>query len=138
MDEIEVDGEHDSIHVEEVTDDILTCNKSGKRYRQLHAMEDHVHKFEGPERDRSVLARGSVMSMEMLQTQDLGVYTSGIPHPHLAGIGIGDATLGCVQVSTALGNAPYASTDTLQKYDGQILDRYMHMSKVERLQRGTR
>lgn len=63
MAEIEVDGEDDSFHVEEVSEDLPTCKKCAQRYRQRHASEDHVLKCEGPERDRSVLARGSVMAM---------------------------------------------------------------------------
>lgn len=99
MEEIEADGVPETVHVSAPDSTLLKCRNCSKRYKQRRAIEEHGVVYERTERDRSVLARGTVMAMEMLHLHDIGVYKSEKAHPHLAGIAVEIAIVTSLQTS---------------------------------------
>lgn len=67
------------------------------------------------------------MAMEMLHAQDLRLYTSGSPHPHLAGIAVIKAKFACVRFSPFWAMRPNQELALGNKYYGQIIHRKMRL-----------
>lgn len=61
-----------------------TCCDFNKQYRQRALLFVHAEQFVVPPKEKTVLDRGAILTFEMLQRYDLGIYSSSTIHPHLA------------------------------------------------------
>lgn len=75
---------------------VLSCSKCCKRYRLRRALAVHVASCLGPDPDKSVLVRGPAMAIDLLHTQELGVYTSERKNPDLEGVAVETVTRECL------------------------------------------
>lgn len=73
--QIEADGVDCSSEARSMASDLLSYSKYCKRYRLRRALAVHVASCRGPDPDRSVLAGGASLEMDLLYTQQLCVYT---------------------------------------------------------------